>query len=71
MAQTTDSTTALREARAIVANPGAGDLNTRILAWAALKSARGQTVSQLTLRRLAVAPMRIAARGHALGEAAR
>jgi hypothetical protein len=60
------TTAALRQARAIVTDPGSADVNARILAWAALKSARGQTVRQLRLRALAHAPQRLAACGHRL-----
>lgn len=58
------------DALAIVSQPGAHDTNRRILAWAILMSARGQSVRQLTLRRLARAPHRLAACGHQFERAA-
>ena len=45
---------ALTDARALVMDPQAAHCrpNARLLAWATLKSARGQTISQIGLSRL-------------------
>ncbi len=49
-----------REARQVVTNPErfADDLRQRLLAWAALKTERGQTVRQNRLQRMVSVPDR-------------